>query len=56
MARVNTKDNGVQAQLLNLRFKLTQLDQAIEALEGFKRTREQGVAQKALFAELLRAA
>ncbi len=56
MARVNTKDNSVQSQLLELRFKLARLDEAIEALEGFKRTREQTLAQKTLFAELLRAA
>jgi hypothetical protein len=56
MARVITKDNSVQSQLLNLRFELARLDEAIEALEGFKLTREQRLAQKTLLAELLRAA
>jgi hypothetical protein len=56
MARVNTKDNSVQSQILDLRFKLARLDEAIEALEGFKNTREQRLAQQNLFAQLLRAA
>jgi hypothetical protein len=56
MARVNVRESTIQSQLLDLRFQLAQLDEAIQALEGFKCTREQRLIQETLFAEQFRAA